>query len=294
MYQTNETHLKLRIKDNNSLEIYHSYNPFPKKEKNNEKTEKEKVKIDYNYLSTKNYMRQLKSSYINLKDRKFDNANSIFITLTTEKIIDVYKLATRFNTFIKSFRKKYGKIEYARVIEFHELDFRCHIHAILQFEKKFYLSKKIIEKYWKIGRCYISNEPKDIDSTLNIVPYIDDVVNVIEYMTKFKPENISKISYTNHKGKEITIESDETFFPKGFRVFTRSPHFGQVVKVKSKSINITPEQTQKIINHLEKTHHIRKHCHYYKTEKGKKLFIDKVFIRNVTESKEELEKIIHS
>lgn len=294
MYNTKENTVKLLIKKNNSLEIYHSYKPFPKKEKcKDENEKKEKVKKEYTCLSTKNYIRQLKSSYISLKDRVFNNDNCIFITLTTKNIINVYDLIKRFNAFIKTLRNNYCHIEFAKVVEFHKQDKRCHIHCVLQFDKKTYISRNIIEKYWKIGRCYMSNETKTMFSEFQNIPNIDDVINVIEYMTKYKPENIKKYSYYDHTtGKTIEVQN-ETFFPKGFRVFTKSPHFGQVVKVKSKKITISTEQAKNLIEHYEKTRHIRKHCHYYNNETGKKLFTDRVYIRHVIETEEELEKIMN-
>jgi len=70
------------------------------------------------------------------RDRNKILSPCLFVTLTCERNIkteDSWKEVGRdFNRWITRLRKKYGKIDVARVFEAHESGY-CHVHAVLYF-----------------------------------------------------------------------------------------------------------------------------------------------------------------
>lgn len=290
MFYTDEDYVKFTWKENNSVEISHYFNKREKREFYTTKTSG--YKGSYKNLTVRNYMRQLNDFYARVKDRLYDNRRCVFITLTTKKVIAPKLLVKKFGSFIKSLRNNYGKIEYARVVEYNEKDKRCHIHCILQFDERPIISESIFKKYWDLGNCTISNLTKDCVD-ISTMPLIDNVVNVLQYMSKYSKKDIFHYHKTLDDIK-LRCESRFTLFPSNFRVCAISRSFGTIVQLDSITYNIPVSKAEKLLQkwkdnskprrkHQNVNKSLRIQGHYHNNV----LYFDKVDLRNIT--KEELE-----
>ena len=294
MFYTNEEYVNCTWKENGTVEIGHLFHKF-EKDKPVHTKRTAGYKGSSKNLSVRNWLRQLDEFYYRVKDRIYDNTRCIFITLTTKQIIDPKLLVKKFGAFIKILKKYYDKIEYARVVEFNENEKRCHIHCVLQFTDRPIIYKKMFEKYWKLGHCEISNLKKDcID--ISTIPLIDDVVNVLQYMSKHSNNDIFKYK-KSYGGVKLRYKSRFTLFPRNFRVCAISRNFGTIVQLKSISYTMPVSTAEKIIQNWE--FNSKPHNKHHKTNKSLRIqghyyndnfFIDKVDIRNI--QKEEIEKYL--
>lgn len=294
MKDVNSKPLKLTYYTDGNIEITRDFTPF-----HNRKVFKRVLTSGYKYtasrLSRRNYIRQYKNFFARIKHRNIDPEKCLFVTLTSAEPITPKAILKRFETFIKTLRNHYGQVGYARCVEFHEDHLRCHIHVLLLFEKREYISNSGLERVWKIGICHISNfNEKDLIN-LGKQKLVFDAIGALNYMSIYKQNNVEKQLAKDYKtGKIYEIESRYTYFPKKFRIFAMSRNFGCDNNFETKQFQISIEQANNVYKWARGgiDNYTRKDCHSHIGNGASGLYIDKLHIRNVSDKQFEELKVL--
>lgn len=217
-------------------------------------------------MTTRCYMRNLKTYHEKLWDLHFDSDNFYFITLTFDNAIEYREIQSKFKMFTIYLTRKYGHFEFVRAIETTGRN-HFHIHMVVQFDEfPFGLSDKQIEPLWRFGTCEIK--------------FIYDLRGIFQYITKYKESSINQ------------ADGRHTYFPKNAKIIATSQHFGKSInKNNRKKLSLTKKQAYKILDSCkirfkkENGSFVRTDGHYYKenkTDKFQKYCLDKVYIRDLT------------
>lgn len=211
-------------------------------------------------MTTKNYIRLLKSAHKRLWRRDYAGYDFVFLTLTCKNPISLESLSDIFNNFLILFRKKHGPFEYVRAFEFNEKMGYIHIHVILQFcilsffNEKPFINENYLKKIWKLGFFHVK--------------YVEDIYGTLQYITTYKANN-------------LLSDQRLTKFPRNTKIISTSQHFG--VKI-SKSELVREEITKQGLSDLilKKPNNVfvRIDKHYFHNEFNHKqtCCIDKIFI----------------
>ena len=265
----NDKQYKVKIFDDNRITIVlHSFNSFQNsKPLPSTRSDSSTATLPNEFMSVKDYKRLLKATHKKLWDRKFEQDNCFFITLTLDRDMNYQKLNNEFHRFLVYVKRKFGKFEYIRAIELQETTPRLHIHTIIQlYRKSTTLNQSIVESLWKLGIC-------------NVEP-VFDIWGVLQYITKFKD---------HHKQKNNPYY---TCFPRGVRVISASQHFG--VKIESTAYReeyISTEHLKFILDYQfneffkNEGKFVRVDGHYYfNNSTGESVYcMDRVYIRTTQE-----------
>lgn len=293
-YSSQKKQSKIYLYDDNRIAIsMHPYCPTPQKEKR-EDTHKEKN--DICLMTIKNYVRQIKNAHKTLWQRTYNKSFYFFVVLTSNKIVETKDLQYQFRKFLQALEYHYGNVEYVRAFEYHDDGVRLHIHAILQFDfnnenNDFVYDDQHIAHLWsKVGTCHI--EP------------VYNIYGAIQYITKFKENNILKITVYNweKKMKPYDVMSKVyTNFCQNTKIISVSRNFGiPAEQSHRKEFSVTRNQAIELINlykkHKERFIRIDGHYYDYKRRSPTAPYcIDNVYLQAVADiSREEILKILES
>lgn len=156
-------------------------------------------------------------------------SNELFVTLTyggdnRPRIFDGGKrFYMDFQIYIKSLRRKYGRVEFVNVVEPHE-DGHLHAHVLLKFidyHDIFIKNDDMQNIYWKHGFTKTSN----LVGVTNIGAYLSAYLCDVEV----SDENVhdclvlgEKIEVKEVKGKRYIKGGRLKYYPKKFRIYRRS------------------------------------------------------------------------
>lgn len=293
-YSSKKKQSKIYLYDDNRIAIsMHPYCPTPQKEK---REDSHKEKNDICLMTIKNYIRQMKNAHKTLWQRTYNESSYFFVVLTSNRTMETKDLQYQFRKFLQALEYHYGNVEYVRAFEYHKNGVRLHIHAILQFaptngNTNLILDNQHIAHLWsKVGTCHI--EP------------VYDIYGAIQYITKFKENNILKITVYNweKKMKPYDVMSKVyTNFCQNTKIISVSRNFGiPAEQSHRKEFSVTRNQAIELINlykkHKERFVRIDGHYYDYKRRSPTAPYcIDNVYLQAVADiSREEILKILES
>lgn len=159
------------------------------------------------------------------------NLNEFFITLTFSpnefgwrpSVSDTEYLAKCMKVFIQRLKRKYGQIEFVRVLEPHE-DGHAHYHMLIRFDdyENIYIANSELNALWGHGFVRI-NSLKDVD---NIGAYVSAYFSDIELNEqtghdKMMTDNDSTVIV--EKGDKKYIKGGRLkYYPVGVQIFNKS------------------------------------------------------------------------
>lgn len=189
------------------------------------------------FKRTKNRSEGLQSLYRTFKtlryliNNNFTGApNELFITLTFAKNADGWRpsvndteyLRKCYKKFIRLIKKKYGKVEFIRVLEPHA-DGHAHFHALLRFDDydKIFIANEDLNKMWGQGFVKV-NSLKNVDNVgayvsayladLDVTPQVEEVFKEVGMEDKL----------TDKKGKKFIKGGRMKFYPTGVQIYNKS------------------------------------------------------------------------
>lgn len=189
------------------------------------------------FKRTKNRSEGLQSLYRTFKtlryliNNNFTGApNELFITLTFAKDADGWRpsvndteyLRKCYKKFIRLVKKKYGKVEFIRVLEPHA-DGHAHFHALLRFDDydKIFIANEDLNKMWGQGFVRV-NSLKNVDNVgAYVSAYLADLdvtPQAEEVLKKLDMEDI----LTDKKGKKFIKGGRMKFYPTGVQIYNKS------------------------------------------------------------------------
>lgn len=189
-----------------------------------EKTEK-RVENTTSLRKTFKKMRYLINN--NFEGRK----NELFITLTfapdssgwRPSVADTDYLGKCFKAFMQRIKRKYGSVDFIRVLEPHE-DGKAHYHVLLRFNdcKSVYIANSDFRKLWTEGFVTI-HSLKDVD---NIGAYVSAYFTDIELNDKTY-EDLLNSDKSNKKvvekgGKQFIKGGRLQYYPTGVQIYNKS------------------------------------------------------------------------
>lgn len=175
--------------------------------------------------------------------------NELFITLTFGKDENKWRpscgdtvfLRKCFKVFIQAIKRKYGSVDFVRVLEPHE-DGHAHYHVLLRFNdyKKIFISSKQLEDYWKMGFVKIRSL-KDVD---NIGAYVSAYLTDIELndhtaLDACSGSNPAEI--IDKEGKKYIKGGRVKYYPSGVQIYNKSKGILEPERIK-----MTYEKAKKI------------------------------------------------
>ncbi|WP_436644932.1 rolling circle replication-associated protein, partial [Latilactobacillus sakei] len=186
---------------------------------------------------TENRSEGLQSLYRTFKTLRYlinnnfvGNPNELFVTLTFAKNADGWRpsvndteyLRKCYKKFIRLIKKKYGKVEFIRVLEPHA-DGHAHFHALLRFDDygKIFIANEELNELWGQGFVKV-NSLKNVD---NIGAYVsayladlDMTPQAVEMYKDLGREN----EITDKKGKKFIKGGRMKYYPTGVQIYNKS------------------------------------------------------------------------
>lgn len=192
---------RVTIFDDERLRVqYNTYNPFENRTVVNYLPPVKIRNEKYPYMTTKQYAKQLRQWRKKCSKLKLTADKCVFLTLTTQNIYSWEVIKIKFNSFIRSIKRNFGKIYFIRAFESFENEAHYHIHLIIMFEneKPKNFTKQWVNKHWKHGIT---------DFKHTIEPY-----GILDYITNYKLNN-------------VYYEGKYTKFPQFVNIITKSRDF---------------------------------------------------------------------
>ena len=172
-----EKKYKVTIYNNDRLIVQRNYDHFKGAKVKNRVLPTKTRNKENPFITTKNYQKALKQFRNKLYTFDLVPSKCVFLTLTTTNNMLWPDLKSKFQSFILSIKRNFGKCFYIRAIESHNKDQHFHIHLTIMFEntipKNF--TRAWVNKHWNIG--FIDFQ------------YAYDTTGIIDYLTMFKGEN---------------------------------------------------------------------------------------------------------
>ena len=197
-----ERDYKVTIYDNERLRVqYNTYNPFENRTILNFVQPPKIRNYKWPYMTTKQYARQLKQGKKKCANLKLQADKCVFLTLTTKELFCWEQIKVKFNSFIRSVKRNFGKIYFVRAFESFEKEIHYHIHLIIMFEneKPINFTEQWVQDHWKHG--------------FSDFQYVIEPYGILDYITNYKKSNIHLEA--NHFTK----------FPQFVKIVTRSLDF---------------------------------------------------------------------
>lgn len=160
------------------------------------------------------------------------SANELFVTLTFEKdsegwrpsVGDTKYLAKACKSFQEKLKRKYGDVEFIRILEPHD-DGHAHYHMLIRFDgcKKIFIPNNELNKLWGQGFVKI-NSLKDVD---NIGAYVSAYLADIELNAKtgsIALQEGSKVmeKEVNGETKRFVKGGRLRYYPTGTQIYNKS------------------------------------------------------------------------
>lgn len=159
------------------------------------------------------------------------NPNEFFITLTFSpdesgwrpSVADTEYLAKCMKVFIQRLKRKYGQIEFVRVLEPHE-DGHAHFHMLIRFDDydKIYIPNSELNALWGYGFVQINNL-KNVD---NIGAYVSAYFSDIELNEQTGHDELmsatDKTEILEKSGKKYIKGGRLKYYPPGVQIFNKS------------------------------------------------------------------------
>lgn len=156
--------------------------------------------------------------------------NELFITLTFAKNADGWRpsvndteyLAKKYKAFLQRLKRKYGKVEFIRVLEPHA-DGHAHFHALLRFDDydKIFIANEDLNKMWGQGFVRV-NSLKNVD---NVGAYVSAYLADLDLPSQAE-EVFKKLGredeLTDKKGKKFIKGGRMRFYPTGVQIYNKS------------------------------------------------------------------------
>lgn len=159
------------------------------------------------------------------------NLNEFFITLTFSpdesgwrpSVADTEYLAKCMKVFIQRLKRKYGQIEFVRVLEPHA-DGHAHYHMLIRFDdyENIYIANSELNALWGHGFVRI-NSLKDVD---NIGAYVSAYFSDIELTEQTGHDELmsatGKTEILEKSGKKYIKGGRLKYYPSGVQIFNKS------------------------------------------------------------------------
>lgn len=156
------------------------------------------------------------------------NRNELFVTLTYRGELqtnDSVTVSKDFDRFMKRFKRKYGDVDYIRVLEPHASG-NWHLHVLLRLNdfEVAYVSNEDMSKLWKNGFVNVQSV-RNVDNVgAYLTAYLADVsVDELEETGVIPDVNEGIVLKELHgEGKRYVKGGRLSFYPTGLNVYTRS------------------------------------------------------------------------
>ncbi len=209
------------------------------------------------FKKTENRSEGLKSLYKTFKKLRYlinnnfiGAQNELFVTLTfapdrkgwRPTLGDNDYLALCFKNFIRKMKRKYGRIEFLRVVEPHA-DGHAHYHVLLRFDdhKKMYIHSSDLAKIWGEGFTVV-HSLKNVD---NIGAYVSAYLTDIELTEKTGMDEClsgHKTEVLEKEGKKYIKGGRMKYYPTGKQIYNKSKGIVEPVRKR-----MTYEKAKKIV-----------------------------------------------
>lgn len=156
------------------------------------------------------------------------NRNELFVTLTYRgdlQTSDSVTVSKDFDRFMKRFKRKYGDVDYIRVLEPHASG-NWHLHVLIRLNEveDAYVSNEDMSKLWKNGFVNVQSV-RNVDNVgAYLTAYLADVS--VEELTEsgvFPDVNEGIVEKEfQGEGKRYVKGGRLSFYPTGLNVYTRS------------------------------------------------------------------------
>lgn len=157
-------------------------------------------------------------------------ANELFVTLTFAPDSDGYRplikdtdyLAASCKAFQQRLRRKYGCVEFIRVLEPHE-DGHAHYHMLIRFDDydKIYIPNEELNRLW--GKGFVNvHSLKDIDNIgAYVSAYLSDIeLNVQTGLDECRQNNNAQV--LEKDGKKFIKGGRVKYYPSGTQIYNKS------------------------------------------------------------------------
>ncbi|EOT5696386.1 hypothetical protein ACNRSA_003223, partial [Listeria monocytogenes] len=186
---------------------------------------------------TENRSEGLQSLYRTFKTLRYlinnnfvGNPNELFVTLTFAKNADGWRpsvndteyLRKCYKKFIRLIKKKYGKVEFIRVLEPHA-DGHAHFHALLRFDDydKIFIVNEELNELWGQGFVKV-NSLKNVDNIgAYVSAYLSDV-DLTDKEAEVFEDSGRKGEITDKKGKKFIKGGRMKYYPTGVQIYNKS------------------------------------------------------------------------
>lgn len=179
----------------------------------------------------KDKYRSLRRTFSNLRyliNNNFcGNSNELFVTLTyggkeRPMISDNEVFYRDFKVFMKTMRRKFGKIEYLTIVEPHA-DGHLHAHVLMKFMdyENIFIKNDVIAKIWKRGFVTV----KGLDDVDNVGAYLSAYLSDIELTSETLVDSILKNENNEVKdinGKKIIKGGRLKYYVDDVNIYRRS------------------------------------------------------------------------
>jgi len=208
------------------------------------KESEEKTRIN----SYKSLRRTFKNLRYIINNNFIGAKNELFVTLTygADKgprltFDDSKKFYSHFQIFIKSMRRKFGKLEYINVVEPHE-DGHLHAHVLFKFldTSSIFIENGVLAKIWGHGFVVVSSL-KDVD---NIGAYVSAYLSDVEVSEKTVMDAVranEKPEIKEVNGKKYLKGGRLKYYPSEFNLYRASRGIVKPEVIEGISKNIKKE-----------------------------------------------------